>query len=66
MEARKLNKVYQIDKSEAERYAAMGYEVYDGKKLVRHAKGASVPIEEHEAVKAELETAKARARAAKA
>lgn len=59
MEARKANKVYQIDKLQVDEYAAAGYDIYDGKKLVKHAVGKSVPIAEYEKVKAELEALKA-------
>ena len=58
MEARKLNKVYQIDRQQADAYAAQGYDIYDGSKLVKHAKGKSVPIAEYEKVVAELEKLK--------
>ena len=34
MEARKLNKVYDIDKSQADAYAAQGYEIAVGALLV--------------------------------
>lgn len=60
MEARKLNKVYDIDKSQADAYAAQGYDIYDGKKLVKHGAGKTVPLAEYEKVKAELERLKAK------
>lgn len=58
MEARKGNKVYSIDKREADAFAANGYDIYEGGKLVKHAVGKTVPIEEHERVVAELEALK--------
>ena len=58
MEARKANKVYRIDDRQADEYAAAGYDVYDGGKLVKHAKGKTVPIAEYEKVVAELERLK--------
>ena len=58
MEARRGNKVYQVDEQTAAIYQAQGYDIYDGGKLVQHAKGKTVPIAEHEKVKAELETVK--------
>lgn len=58
MEARKGNKVYSIDKREADAFAANGYDIYEGGKLVKHAVGKTVPIEEYERVAAELEALK--------
>lgn len=58
MEARKGNKVYQVDEQSAKAYQAQGYDIYDGGRLVQHAKGKTVPIAEHEKVKAELAEAK--------
>lgn len=55
MEARKENKVYQIDPREADYYAAQGYDLYDGLKLVKHAANKSVPIEIYEQALAEIE-----------
>ena len=65
MEARKGNKVYQVDEQSAKAYQAHGYDIYDGGKLVQHAAGKTVPIAEHEKVKAELEEAKKPRRTAK-
>lgn len=66
MEARKGNKVYQVDDLTAAQYQAQGYDIYDGGKLVQHAKGKTVPIAEHEKVLAEVEKLKKpRARAAR-
>ena len=59
MEARKLNKVYQIDKSQADVYAAQGYDVYEGEKLVKSGAGKTVPFSEYEKAKAELKKVKA-------
>lgn len=50
MEARKGNKVYQVDEQSAKAYRAQGYDIYDGGKLVQHAAGKTVPIAEHEKV----------------
>ena len=58
MEARKANKVYQITEHEADTYAAQGFDIYEGKELVKHAVGKSVPIAEYEKVVAELEALK--------
>ena len=58
MEARKANKVYQIDKAQADEYAAAGYDIYEGGKLKHHAVGKTVPIADYEALKAELEALK--------
>ena len=64
MEARKANKVYQVDEQSAKAYQAQGYDIYDDGKLVEHAKGKTVPVAEYEKVKAELEAMK-RAKAPK-
>lgn len=48
MEARKGNKVYKISEAEVDYYAQNGFTVYDGKKLVKHAVGASVSVEKYE------------------
>ena len=60
MEARKGNKVYQVDELAAARYQAQGYDIYDGGKLVQHAKGKTVPIAEHEKALEEVRTLKRR------
>lgn len=62
MEARKGNKVYQVDKASAGYYSAQGYDIYDGGKLVQHAAGKSVPVAEYEKVKAELDALKRKGR----
>lgn len=48
LQARKSNKVYTVDEKQADAYAAAGYDIYDGNKLVKHAVGKTVPIAEHE------------------
>lgn len=48
MQARKGNKIYQIDARQIDTYTAQGYDIYEGKKLKAHAKGKTVPIAEHE------------------
>jgi hypothetical protein len=48
VEARKLNKVYQIDAREAQAWADDGYDIYDHGKLKLHAAGKSVPLADHE------------------
>lgn len=58
MEARKANKVYQIDKAQAQLYAAQGYDVYDGGKKVLNGAGKVVGAEEHERALAEIEKLK--------
>ena len=65
MQARKGNKVYQIDETQAKQYANQGFDIYEGKKLVKHATGKSVPIEEYERVCAELEALKKQLKPAK-
>lgn len=64
-EARKANKVYKIDETEADRYRADGYDIYDGGILQMHAVGKTVPIEEHEKVCEELKQVKKQLAAAK-
>ncbi len=65
MEARKDNKVYQVDKTEADAYAAAGYDIYDKGKLVKHAAGKTVPIAQYEALEAEVKKLKAELKKAK-
>ena len=65
LQARKGNKVYTIDERETDGYAAQGYDIYEGDKLVKHAIGKTVPIDEYEKDKAELEALKAAKPAAK-
>lgn len=48
MEARKGNKVYQVDEREAEAYRSQGFDLYKGGKLFKHAIGKTVSIEQYE------------------
>lgn len=67
-EARKANKVYEIDKPQIDEYAASGYDIFDAKgKLVKHAAGKTVPyakyeelLEENKKLKAKIEKSKAK------
>ena len=58
MEARKANKVYHIEKLQADEYAAAGYDIFDGKKLVKPAANKTVPYSEYMKVVEELESLK--------
>ncbi len=53
MEARKLNKVYQIDAREAQAWADDGYDIYDRGKLKARGSGYTVPMADYEKLKAE-------------
>lgn len=55
MEARKGNKVYQVDEREAEAYRANGFDLYKNGKLVKHAIGKTVSIEKYEEALARIE-----------
>ena len=61
MQARKGAKVYQVDELTAEQYAARGFDIYDGKKLVKHAKGKTVPYEKYEEALARIAELEAQA-----
>ena len=55
MEARKLNKVYQIDEREAQAWADDGYDIYHRGKLVQRGSGKTVPLGEYDKLQAEAE-----------
>lgn len=60
MKAKKENKVYEVDKVTKDRYAKAGYDIYDDDgKLIQGSKNKTVPYEEYEKVKKELEELKA-------
>lgn len=52
------NKVYDIQPEQAEQYAAAGYDIYEGGKLVRHALNKTVPIAKYEEALAEVDRLK--------
>lgn len=53
MEARKLNKVYQIDEREAQAWADDGYDIYNRGRLVQRGSGKTVPLGEYDKLQAE-------------
>ena len=60
MTAEKDNKVYTIDESTKDRYAAEGYDIRDDDgKVIAYGKGKTVPYEEYQRVLQELESLKA-------
>ncbi len=60
MTAEKDNKVYTIDESTKDRYAAEGYDIRDDNgKVIAYGKGKTVPYEEYQRVLQELESLKA-------
>lgn len=62
-EARKANKVYEIEKQEVDQYAASGYDIFDAKgKLYKHAAGKTVPYAEYEKLLAEVKKLKEQAK----
>ena len=65
LQARKANMVYDVTEQEAEAYRARGFDIYDGGLLQAHAVGKTVPVEEYEAVVAELKSLKRKQAAAK-
>lgn len=59
MRAKKENKVYEIDKTTKDRYAKLGYDIYDDEgNLIENAKNKTVAYEEYEKLLKELEAAK--------
>lgn len=61
MKAIKENKVYTVDNTTKDRYVKAGYDIYDDNgKLVENAKNKTVPYDEYEKVKKELEELKAK------
>lgn len=61
MKAIKENKVYTVDKTTKERYLKAGYDIYDENgKIIENAKNKTVPYDEYEKIKNELEELKAK------
>ncbi len=59
MTAEKNNKVYKIDESMKDRYAADGYDIKDDEgNVILYGKGKTVSYEEHQRVLKELESLK--------
>lgn len=59
MKAKKDNKVYEVDKITKDRYVKDGYDIYDDNgKLIESAKNKTVPYEEYEKIRKELEDLK--------
>ena len=57
MTAEKDNKVYTIDESTKDRYAAEGYDIRDDDgKVIAYGKGKTVPYEKYQRVLQELES----------
>ena len=65
MQAVKGNKVYDIEKAEADQYAAEGYDIWDGTKLVKHALNKTVPYSKYEKALADIDKLKKQLAAAK-
>lgn len=62
MKAKKDNKVYEVDKITKDRYVKDGYDIYDDEgKIIESAKNKTVPYEEYEKIKKELEELKKKA-----
>ena len=59
MEARKLNKVYQIDGREAQAWADEGYDIYERGKLVQRGSGQVIALGEYDRLQAEADGLKA-------
>ena len=57
--AQKGNKVLKIESAEVKQYRALGFDIYEGDKLLHHGHGKTVPYAKYEELKAELEQAKA-------
>lgn len=65
MQAVKGNKVYDIEKAEADQYAADGYDIWEGSKLVKHALNKVVPYAKYEKALADIDRLKKQLAAAK-
>lgn len=65
LQAAKLNKVYDIEETQAEQYAAMGYDIYERGNIVRHAANKTVPYAKYEEALAEIDKLKKQLAAAK-
>ena len=52
------NKEYTIQPEQADQYAAAGYDVYEGSKLVKHALNKTVPYAQYEKALADVERLK--------
>lgn len=61
MRAVKGNKMLTITESEVTDFVNRGFDIYDGKKLIKHGVGKTVPYAKYEAVLNELEALKAEA-----
>lgn len=53
LEARKENKVYQINDAQKERYLKEGFDIYNGDKVVAHTPLKKIAYGEHLAIVAE-------------
>ncbi len=59
MKAKKLNKIYDVNEITKNRYLKDGFDIYDDKgNLIENAPSKTVPYEEYEKVKKELEEIK--------
>ena len=56
--AQKGNKVLKIESAEVKQYRALGFDIYEGDKLLHHGHGKTVPYAKYEELKAELELAR--------
>jgi hypothetical protein len=53
--AQKGNKVLKIESAEVKQYRALGFDIYEGDKLLHHGHGKTVPYAKYEALESELE-----------
>lgn len=58
LQAVKANKVYDVTEEQAESYAANGYDIWEGGRIVRHAVGKTVPWPKYEEALEELDAIK--------
>lgn len=58
LQAVKSNKVYDIDKGQMEAYAAAGYDIVEGGRVVKHALNKVVPYAKYEEALEEIDRLK--------
>lgn len=65
LQAVKSNKVYDIDKGQAEAYSAAGYDIIEDGRIVKHAANKTVPYAKYEEALEEIDRLKKQVATAK-
>ena len=58
LQAVKANKVYDVTEEQADRYAAEGFDIYDGKRIVKHSANKTVPWAKYDEALMEIDRLK--------